>query len=72
MQPTTTDQGIIPGILYTPSGAAQLMNVTERWLQLDRSTHRTVPFIKLGSQVRYQGKDLLASIEANRIGGEVA
>ncbi|OQX03566.1 MAG: hypothetical protein BWK73_39130 [Thiothrix lacustris] len=54
--------------LRTPEQAAQYLNVSERQLQLDRTTKRLIPYIKVGRLVRYSKADLDAYIQSQRVG----
>lgn len=55
--------------LLTPEVAADELNVSTRFLQLDRSTKRSIPFIKIGRFVRYRRDDLIQYLNSNVIGG---
>lgn len=58
--------------LLTTSEFADRFNVTERFLQNDRSTKRLIPYIKIGRLVRYRESDGIEFIENNKIGGMAA
>lgn len=48
--------------------AADFIGVTRKTLENDRRTKSLgIPYIKLGTKVRYSAADLLAYIEANRV-----
>ncbi len=53
--------------LMTPEQAAKMLSSTKRFLQLDRSTKREIPFIKVGRLVRYSRTDLNAYIQSQRV-----
>lgn len=55
--------------LLTQQQAAKEINVPVRFLQLDRSTKRRIPYVKIGRFVRYRRSDLLKFLDANVIGG---
>jgi len=55
--------------LETPAEAAKTLRVSERFLQLDRSTKREIPYVKIGRFVRYRRSDLFEYLERNVIGG---
>lgn len=52
--------------------AAIYIGVEPRYLQHDRSTTRTIPFVKINRLVRYDLNDLDKLIESKKIGGGVA
>ena len=58
--------------LKTPEQAAAYLAISERQLQLDRTTKRNIPFVKIGRLVRYRKADLDAYISAQTIGGNAA
>lgn len=58
--------------LLDPDGAAKKLNVSTRFLQLDRVTKRRIPFVKVGRFVRYRMDDLDTYIERSIIGGEAS
>jgi excisionase family DNA binding protein len=60
-----------PEIMTTDDAAAYL-SVNKRKLQLDRTTKRAIPYIKVGRLVRYSKADLDAYIAAQTIGGKTA
>ena len=70
MQNNDLDPSTLPEILYLPEEAAKKLRVTTRWLQLDRSTKRQVPYIKIGHFVRYRRSDVIKFLEKNIIGGQ--
>lgn len=47
--------------------AAKMIGKSVSWLQKDRSTTRSVPFVKISGSVRYIEDDLEAFIMKNRI-----
>ncbi len=50
--------------LLTPSETARCLNVAEKTLAMWRSTRRRpLPFVKLGTLVRYRPADVLAFVE---------
>ena len=57
-----------PEIMTTDDAAAYL-SVNKRKLQLDRTTKRAIPFVKIGRLVRYSKADLDAYISKQTIGG---
>ena len=66
----------IAGEMLTSGEAAALMGVTTRWLTHDRHVARAngipprVPFMALGPRsVRYRRSDVMAYLDANRVGG---
>ena len=58
--------------LMTPDDTAAYMAISKRQLQLDRTTKRNIPFVKIGRLVRYRKADLDAYISAQTIGGNAA
>jgi len=58
--------------LLTTKDVAKEFQLTERFLQHDRTHKRSIPFIKINRLVRYDRSDLNAFIERSKIGGEVA
>jgi excisionase family DNA binding protein len=58
--------------LKTPEQAAAYLAISERQLQLDRVTKRSIPFVKVGRLVRYKQSDLDAFIAAQTVGGNAA
>lgn len=65
-----TQQPVIE--LETPEEAANTLKVSTRFLQLDRSTKRKIPYVKIGRFVRYRRADLIQYLNNNVIGGEAA
>ena len=59
-------------ILMTPDDTAAYMAISKRQLQLDRTTKRNIPFVKIGRLVRYRKADLDAYISAQTVGGNAA
>lgn len=59
-------------ILMTPDDTAVYMAISKRQLQLDRTTKRNIPFVKIGRLVRYRKADLDAYISAQTVGGNAA
>lgn len=55
--------------LMTPDDAAAYLTINKRQLQLDRTTKRNIPFIKIGRLVRYSKADLDAFIGKQTVGG---
>lgn len=55
--------------LKTPEQAAACLAISTRKLQLDRTTKRAIPFVKVGHLVRYKQSDLDAYINAQTVGG---
>ena len=55
--------------LMLPDDAAAYMAIKPRQLQLDRTTKRSIPFVKVGRLVRYKKVDLDAYISAQTVGG---
>ena len=62
----------IESTLMTPEQTAAYLNISERQLQLDRTTKRNIPFVKIGRLVRYRKADLDAYISAQTVGGNAA
>jgi excisionase family DNA binding protein len=58
--------------LKTPEQAAAYLAISERQLQLDRVTKRSIPFVKVGRLVRYKQSDLDAFVTAQTLGGMAA
>jgi excisionase family DNA binding protein len=58
--------------LKTPEQAAAYLAISERQLQLDRSTKRQIAFVKVGRLVRYKQSDIDAFINAQTVGGMAA
>ena len=58
--------------LKTPEQAAAYLAISERQLQLDRTTKRQIAFVKVGRLVRYKQADLDAFITAQTFGGTAA
>ena len=58
--------------LKTPKQAAAYLAISERQLQLDRTTKRQIAFVKVGHLVRYKQADLDAFITAHTFGGIAA
>ncbi len=61
-----------PNTLMTPDDAATYLAINVRQLQLDRTTKRNIPFVKIGRLVRYSKADLDAYIAAQTVGGKAA
>lgn len=55
--------------LMTPDDAAAYLTINKRQLQLDRTTKRNIPFIKIGRLVRYSKADLDTFICKQTVGG---
>jgi hypothetical protein len=61
------DIGTQPHLLG-PQGAAEFLGVTAGTLSVWRSTKRyNLPYIKIGSKIRYQVTDLVAFLEARKV-----
>jgi len=58
--------------LMTPDDTAAYMAISKRQLQLDRTTKRSIPFVKVGRLVRYRKADLDTYISAQTVGGNAA
>ena len=58
--------------LMTPDDAATYLTINKRQLQLDRTTKRNIPFIKIGRLVRYSKSDLDAYISKQTVGKTTA
>lgn len=57
--------------MLDPTAAAVLLNVTTDTLAVWRSTKRyNLPYVKVGSKVRYREADLIKWLESRMIGGE--
>ena len=55
--------------LLTTKDAANILQVTPRFLQHDRTHKRTIPYIKINKLVRYDKSDLQEFIERSKKGG---
>jgi len=55
--------------LLTPQDVAKRFQLTERFLQHDRTHNRTIPYIKINRLVRYDKRDLQEFIERSKKGG---
>lgn len=54
--------------LLKPSQAAQVVNLAEKTLANDRVTHELgIPFVRIGTSVRYRPADLREFIEARLV-----
>ncbi|OYN79036.1 helix-turn-helix domain-containing protein [Mycolicibacterium sphagni] len=51
---------------------AVVVQTTVDALAQDRYRRRGIPYVKIGGRVRYLREDVLAYLEANRIGGDAA
>lgn len=56
--------------LYTPAQVSKLLGVSVKTLEKWRWERRNLPFVKLGTAVRYRGSDLEAWLDANTVGTE--
>jgi len=56
---------ILPDAVYTTAEAAQLLGVSESFLNRNRKLGpRSIRFVRLGNNlVRYRGRDLIAHLE---------
>ena len=73
-QPHTHDDSapLTAGLMTTPQ-AARYLGVSAAFLERDRITLQTIPFVRLGSRaIRYRWEDLDAHLEAMRVGGASA
>jgi len=65
--------GVMPGVqlpeVSTGKQLAAFLQTTEAALAQDRYLRRGVPFVKIGSRVRYLRADVLNFLSANRSGG---
>jgi hypothetical protein len=50
---------------------APLLSVSIQFLQKDRRTAKTIPFVKLGDRCLYEPEAVLAAVRARTVGGEV-
>ncbi|MFB9222327.1 helix-turn-helix domain-containing protein [Paracoccus cavernae] len=51
--------------LLTQKEVAEILGVSEKWIERDRWVERRIPFTKIGRSVRYRAADLNAYIDAN-------
>lgn len=58
--------------LLSSQELALLLGVSPDWLSRDRWLGPSIPFVKVGKQVRYKRADLLDHIAKQRIGAEDA
>ena len=58
--------------LKTPEQAAAYLAISERQLQLVRTTQRQIAFVKVVRLVRYTPSDLDAFVKARTVGGMAA
>ena len=64
---------LVPDEKFTTKQAAQFLNVKENTLEIWRSTKRyNLPFIKIGSLVRYKKSDLIRWVDSRTQGGNHA
>lgn len=62
------DGSPLPDPLLTESEAASLLGVKPRFLQLDRSGPRRLPFVRLTNRlIRYRRSDLEAYVAGNTV-----
>ncbi|WP_413718925.1 helix-turn-helix domain-containing protein [Silicimonas sp. MF1-12-2] len=50
--------------------AGAIIGKSRKWMELDRRTGPTIPYVKMGRHVRYRVSDLLAYIESNTVPAE--
>lgn len=65
MNKTLIPENLIVAKLLTQKETAEILGVSEKWLERDRWVERRVPFTKIGRFVRYRAADLNAYIDAN-------
>jgi hypothetical protein len=56
--------------LLVPREAAEVIGKSEKWLELDRRTGPTIPFVRLGRSVRYRAevlRDVVLSHEVEAV-----
>jgi len=56
-------------VLVPGSVIARMLNVSESFLEKDRTTAKTIPFIKLGDRCLYEPPVVLAAVRAMTVGG---
>ena len=64
------DQGSAPKLLVTERELAQALDISVSWLQKDRIGSQTIPFIKVGQNVRYDLEDARRALKARSAGGK--
>lgn len=55
-----------------PEQVAEVVQTTVDALAQDRYRRRGIPFVKIGGRVRYLREDVIAYLNANRVGGDAA
>ena len=70
--PTMANESASPPAILRPGEAASLLLVSEQWLKVDRMAGGSVPFFRVGRQVRYRRSDILEWIESQVTDGRVA
>lgn len=62
-----------PSDLLTPDQVANILGLSHRTLAAWRSSHRNkLPYVKVGSRIRYRRQDVAAWMESRRIGDDAA
>jgi predicted DNA-binding transcriptional regulator AlpA len=53
--------------LLNQGQVAEIIGMSEAWLEQCRFQGREIPYIKIGRSVRYQAEDIQAYLEMNRV-----
>ncbi|MDN3711925.1 helix-turn-helix domain-containing protein [Paracoccus cavernae] len=65
MNKTLIPENMTVARLLTQKEVAEILGVSEKWIERDRWVERRIPFTKIGRSVRYRAADLNAYIDAN-------